>query len=324
MADFNGDKKLDLASSHLGDSASINVWFGNGDGTFQPKQYYYAPASTDLQNSRGLTSADINNDGFDDIVLVNGASHTLAVYISNGNGTFIEGTRYGAYYYSESPIFADFNLDGKGDIGYVSGLPPGGGPSAVSVLRGKTTKSMLIRKQLNLTLIIQGFYNQGSNSMTGDTVTVYLRNTFSPFAIADSSKSYVSSSGVGLFDFNYAIKSSYYIQIKHRNSIETWSAAGVNFSSSVEGFNFTHASSRAYGNNLILVNASPVRFAIYSGDVNQDGLVNLNDIVLTSNNSSNFISGYVDTDMNGDNITNLTDILFAYNNSNAFVSVMRP
>jgi len=79
VSDFNNDGKFDIASSHLSDSASINVMFGNGDGTFQPIQYYYAPGSMDLQNSRGITAGDVNNDGFKDIILANGVSHTMSI-----------------------------------------------------------------------------------------------------------------------------------------------------------------------------------------------------------------------------------------------------
>ncbi len=321
VADFNNDKKLDLASSHLSDSASINVRLGNGDGTFQVMQYYPAPASTDLQNSRGLTSADINSDGFEDIVLVNGASHTLAVYINNGDGTFSHGTRYGAYYYSESPIFADFNLDGRGDISYVSGLRPGGGPSGVSVLRGKTTEYMLIKKHLNLTMFIQGFYNEASNTMTGDTVTISLRNTTSPYEIVESSRSYVSSSGVGAFEFNYAIKSSYYVQIKHRNSLETWSSSGVNFSSSVEGYNFTTSQSHAFGNNLIL---SGNKYCIYNGDCNQDGTIDVSDLGIIDNDIFYFANGYIPTDLNGDGLTDASDAQIAENNAYNFITAITP
>ncbi len=70
---------------------------------------------------------------------------------------------------------------------------------------------------------------------------------------------------------------------------------------------------------MVQVDAAPVRFAIYSGDVIQDGVINLNDIVLIFNNSANFVNGYVVTDVNGDNVTNLNDILIAFNNSNKFV-----
>ncbi|MEZ4821546.1 MAG: hypothetical protein R2942_03680 [Ignavibacteria bacterium] len=35
---------------------------------------------------------------------------------------------------------------------------------------------------LNLTAIIEGFYDQSANSLIADTVTVYLRNAVTPFA----------------------------------------------------------------------------------------------------------------------------------------------
>ena len=43
---------------------------------------------------------------------------------------------------------------------------------------------------------------------------------------------------------------SYYLVIKHRNSIETWSATGVQFTSGNLTYDFTSTSDKAYGNNL--------------------------------------------------------------------------
>jgi len=80
--------------------------------------------------------------------------------VNNGNSTFTFNSRYGVYYYSDSPFFADFNGDGRADIGYVSGLPPSGGPGAISVLRGKTTEFVTPKRKLNLTTLIQGFIVQ--------------------------------------------------------------------------------------------------------------------------------------------------------------------
>ena len=72
------------------------------------------------------------------------------------------------------------------------------------------------------------------------------------------------------------------------------------------------------------VDAAPLSFAVFSGDVNQDGFINLNDIISVSNASSSFVNGYVVTDVNGDNLTNLNDIILTYNNSAAFVSKATP
>ena len=42
-------------------------------------------------------------------------------------------------------------------------------------------------------------------------------------------------------------------------------------------YDFTSANTQAYEDNMIQVDAPPVNFAIYSGDVNQDGVVDGSD-----------------------------------------------
>ena len=180
-------------------------------------------------------------------------------------------------------------------------------------------------KQLNLTMLIQGFYNSSTDLMVQDTARVYLRNSTTPYAIVDSAKAYLSSSGAGTFSFSNAANGvSYYLQLKQRNSLETWSKTTQAFTANSLTYNFTTANTQAYGNNMINVDASPVRFADYSGDVNQDGTIDLNDVLSVYNAASGFSSGYVVNDVNGDNIVDLNDILIAYNNSTAFVAVMKP
>lgn len=178
---------------------------------------------------------------------------------------------------------------------------------------------------LNLTTFIEGFYNPVSNIMVSDTAKVFLRNTFSPYAVIDSTASVLSSSGTGTFTFSNPINGvSYYLVLKHRNSIETWSSAGNAFTSNSLSYSFTSANSQAYGNNMKLVDASPLTYAIYSGDVNQDGFVNLTDVLLIFNASSAFTTGYVVTDVSGDDIVDLTDITIGYNNSTNFVTKVSP
>ena len=72
-----------------------------------------------------------------------------------------------------------------------------------------------------------------------------------------------------------------------------------------------------------IMDASPVRSGIYSGDVNQNSSIELNDVILTYNAAGAFAAGYIVTDLSCDSITNLNDILTAYYNSAAFVSVIR-
>ncbi|MBK8552149.1 MAG: hypothetical protein IPL53_14235 [Ignavibacteria bacterium] len=177
-------------------------------------------------------------------------------------------------------------------------------------------------KVLHLTELIEGFYNTSTGLMNGDTVRVYLRNNFAPYALIDSSTSYIDPSGKGNFSFTHASNAlPYYIVLRHRNSVETWSSSGQSFSGDSLSYNFTTSSATAYGNNLKLVGT---KYCNFGGDVNQDGFVDLTDITLVYNDAVTFVTGYKPADVTGDNLIDLTDIVLTYNNSAAFVSLQRP
>lgn len=181
------------------------------------------------------------------------------------------------------------------------------------------------QKSLSLTAYIEGFYNFNTNTMVGDTVTVYLRSIFTPYLIVDSAKGYLNSSGEGMFNFNHANNAtSYYIIIKHRNSLETWSALGQSFVASQLFYSLSTSSSQAYGNNLVQVDNSPTRFAIFSGDVNQDGIIDAADLSAVDNDAFNSVSGYVNTDVNGDDFVDASDLSIVDNNSHNIVLVRNP
>ena len=144
----------------------------------------------------------------------------------------------------------------------------------------------------NLTMFIEGFYNSSNDIQVSDTVKVYIRSSVSPFAKVDSSKAVLNSSGSGIFSFSNVVnKTGYYIQISHRNSIETWSKNVQSFSGGNLNYNFSSATTQAFGNNMKQIDTLPLRFGIYSGDQNQDGIVDLNDVVNVNNASSVFTTG---------------------------------
>jgi len=149
---------------------------------------------------------------------------------------------------------------------------------------------------------------------------------FSSFAIFDYANAVLSPKGKGFFTFHNAQQlTSYFIVVKHRNAIQVWSDSTISLSAnSTYSYSFVDTVSHAYGNNLVKVDSSPIRFALYSGDVNQDGTVDITDGSLIDNDAFNFTSGYIPTDVNGDLIVDVADAVFADNNAMNFISVITP
>jgi len=155
-----------------------------------------------------------------------------------------------------------------------------------------------------------------------DTVTIELRKSFSPFELVQSVK---GIGGLGMEnEFNISgltYFTPYFIIIRHRNSIETWSSAAPSFWVDSLEYDFTIGDFMAYGNNQVLAGSL---WSIYSGDVNQDGVVDASDISAIDNDASGFLKGYVNTDLNGDGIVEGADASIAENNAVNFVSVIKP
>ena len=178
---------------------------------------------------------------------------------------------------------------------------------------------------LNLTMFIEGFYNSVSDSQISDTINVYLRNAVSPFTKVDSAKAVVSSNGSASLLFGNAPGGNYFIAVKHRNSIETWSSGAIAlFRTTPASFDFSTSLSQAFGNNLKQTDTSPVRFVIFSGDVNQEGTIDGSDLSETENDAFNSVSGYVRTDVTGDDFVDAADVSIVDNNAFNQVSAVTP
>ncbi|MBK8550206.1 MAG: hypothetical protein IPL53_03775 [Ignavibacteria bacterium] len=173
-------------------------------------------------------------------------------------------------------------------------------------------------------LIMEGFYNVSTTRLNmRDTARVYLRNSSSPYAIVDSAKSIIDSvTYTGSFLFSNAGTGTYYLQTKHRNSLETWSKTPQSYTLGTGlNYDFTDNITKAFGNNMIQKSS---KFCLYSGDVTQNGFIDLTDVISVNNNSRDFVTGYVSTDVNGNSVVDLTDVLITYNNSNNFVVSKTP
>ena len=111
-ADFNGDGKPDLATTNA--HSTISVLLNSGTGTF--------PARTDPSAGTDpgvLAAADVNLDGFPDLVVASSGGNNVTVLLNNTNGTFQQPALNTTAVAGSSPIgvtTGDFNVDGKPDV----------------------------------------------------------------------------------------------------------------------------------------------------------------------------------------------------------------
>lgn len=174
--------------------------------------------------------------------------------------------------------------------------------------------------QLNLTTAIEGMWNGASH--VKDTLRAFLRKNTSPYNINDSAVLYLSSAGTDTGIFQNAVSGNYFIQLKHRNSLETWSASAVSFTKgAMSNFNFTSSQSQAYGNNIVLKSG---RYCLYSGDVNNDGLIDGSDGSITDNGAFHFATGYLPEDIDGNNMIDASDLAVVENNALNYRASVRP
>jgi hypothetical protein len=109
LADFNGDKILDMAVANSG-TDTISVLMGNGDGTFGPQTTY-----TVGNEPVALIAADFNGDHIMDLAVANelgkGANQCLSILIGKGDGTFKPAVNYPGGPAPRGIAFGDFNND---------------------------------------------------------------------------------------------------------------------------------------------------------------------------------------------------------------------
>ncbi len=218
-------------------------------------------------------------------------------------------------------------------------------PAGWSVLYNHPNKGDISVKydktNLNVKAFLEGYYN-GNNTMNTllhnigltedatavDSIEVQM---WSPdlLNLSDptfSSKTILHNDGNANLSLPInMIGNNYYICIKHKNSIETWSAEPITIST-VNNYDFTISQDKAYSNNFNnpLKSMPDGNFVIYSGDINQDGTIDIFDMMNTENDAANLFFGYGFTDCNGDGATDIFDIQIIENNSGLMIYYARP
>jgi hypothetical protein len=117
----------------------------------------------------------------------------------------------------------------------------------------------------------------------------------------------------------------FYIAIKHRNSIETWSSSPILIEDTVF-YDFSSNITAAFNDGI----NPPLKYSIdnvqliYSGDINQDGAIDIFDIQVAENAATNFEFGYIASDCNGDGSADIFDLQIIENNATLFIFNARP
>jgi hypothetical protein len=194
---------------------------------------------------------------------------------------------------------------------------------------------------LNVKVFMEGFYQGGGqmvatlydlgiSTIPNETDTIEV-NLWNPDSLSNALPSYTShvvvhTDGTATISFPGSILGhSYYVAVRHRNSVETWSANPVTMTSTTT-YDFTTSLSSAYedGVNPPMKSLGMGRYGIYGGDVTQDGTIDAVDLQITENDASQFLFGYYQSDCTGDGAPDAVDLQIMENNAGLFLFYARP
>ena len=194
---------------------------------------------------------------------------------------------------------------------------------------------------LDLNVLIDGYYINQSNpplmvparytnlveagssspglSTDADIIQVELRKPSSLEVVSYTTIAMLNTNGTVRCNFpTSALVGSYYIVLKHRSCLPLWSASPISFTNTTE-YNFIQNVSNAYGivSPPVLNQVAPGVFALFSGELNDDGYIDGMDYVTFETDLYSSAYGdlfLLDGDFNGDSYVDATDYSkFDYN-----------
>jgi len=187
-------------------------------------------------------------------------------------------------------------------------------------------------KNLNFKVFLEGLYNAESGllvktqgSATGettydmfagnvaDTLSIALAETTAPFNTVYSIHGVPlhTDGSIALSSVPGTLSGTYYIIVRHRNHVETWSQA-VSLGGAVTNYDFTTDVAKAWGSNLKQMGSA---YCLFAGDSNGDQYVDVVDVGLVFNKNLDGSFGYQIEDLNGDGFIDVLDVGIVFNNN---------
>ncbi len=231
-------------------------------------------------------------------------------------------------------IYGDMNIGGNAEPAWdqnVTGIAAQFSESDTAVYNGYELRPRSISDfsatpagSLSISIVPEGYYNSAANSLNAiDTAWVYLASMNAPYNTIDSAAATIDSlSFTGTVSFSAAASAYYYIYVKFRSCLETWSAQGVAYTKGEsQTYRFDTAQTQAYGNSLKQIGS---KWCLFTGDADHSGFVDNNDLLLVDNDAFNFTAGKSITDIDGSRYVDNNDLLLVDNNAYNFVTLHKP
>ncbi len=127
-ADVNNDGFVDIYVAN--DGTENQLWINRGDGTFEEQAMLSGTAVSGdglAEAGMGVSAADFDNDGDEDLFVTNLVAETNTLYLNDGKGSFRDATNQFGLAASSAPFtgfgfqWKDFDLDGRLDLFVANG-----------------------------------------------------------------------------------------------------------------------------------------------------------------------------------------------------------
>jgi hypothetical protein len=320
---FGGDGSITVSATGGSEPYS-------GVGTFNVPAGNYTYTVTDFAGCTASCSATVAEPA--EIIVASFTPTSGSV----GSSVTISGSGFtGATDVSFNGTSASFTVDNDGQITVTVPVGATSGPITVSVgsCSGVSAANFNINTTalLNVKAFIQGYY-AGSGTMNSpmfnngvspdpsdcDTITVCLMDEFTYASVACAT---VIMDVNGQATVSVTIPGNYWIKITHQNALQTWSAGPISISGTTT-YDFTTSFTQAFGGNMVEVETGI--WAFWSGDTNQDELIEATDYSNVENDVVGFLFGYLGTDLTGDGLVEASDYSLVENNAQGFLFSVHP